>query len=370
MPVKMGRSFVLGAVSRELRSGVLVLDSCARVLYANPYILRYIAFRSEEGLSEKGVEGRELSSLISNPTLLATVEAMLAYKSTSGGSKETEPGAVEPEEVEPEEVEIEIEEGGRSFSVRGVPINEGEDFTLLLFLNDITEEKRLEAIKRDFVANVSHELRTPLAAIKGYSETLLDGGVDDEETSREFLRVIDRHATRMSRLIDDLLTLSRLESQQMAIVPTPVDLSELLSSTQMSFRKHAEDKGVTLSAEVPENLPVVSGDRDRLEQVVVNLLDNAIKYTPEGGSVILKATLECGAIKVEVIDTGIGIPEADMPRIFERFYRVDKARSRDLGGTGLGLAIVKHIMQGHNGTLNVESSPGVGTTFSFTLKAS
>jgi two-component system phosphate regulon sensor histidine kinase PhoR len=251
-----------------------------------------------------------------------------------------------------------------------VPINEDEDFTLLLFLNDITEEKRLEAIKRDFVANVSHELRTPLAAIKGYSETLLDGGVDDEETSREFLGVIDRHATRMSRLIDDLLTLSRLESQQMAIVPTPVDLSELLNSTEKSFRKHAKDKGVTLSAKVPEDLPVVLGDHDRLEQVVVNLLDNAIKYTPEGGSVILRATSESGVIKVEVVDTGIGIPEADMPRIFERFYRVDKARSRDLGGTGLGLAIVKHIMQGHNGTLNVESSPGVGSTFSFTLKAS
>lgn len=365
---------MLGAVSRELRSGVLVLDSSARVLYANPYILRYLAFRPEEE-AEKGVEGRELSSLISNPTLLATVESMLDSESDSVGATETgqkEKGqkAKEPTETGPTEIEIEIEEGGRSFSVRGVPINEDEDFTLLLFLNDITEEKRLEAIKRDFVANVSHELRTPLAAIKGYSETLLDGGVDDEETSREFLRVIDRNATRMSRLIDDLLTLSRLESQQMAIVPTPVDLSELLSSTEKSFRKHAKDKGVALSAKVPEDLPTVSGDRDRLEQVVVNLLDNAIKYTPEGGSVILRATSENGAIKVEVIDTGIGIPEADMPRIFERFYRVDKARSRDLGGTGLGLAIVKHIMQGHNGTLNVESSPGVGSTFSFTLKAS
>jgi two-component system phosphate regulon sensor histidine kinase PhoR len=364
MPVKMGRSFVLGAVSRELHSGVLVLDSSARVLYANPYILRYLSFkpedgRSEEGTSEESVEGRELSSLISNPTLLGTVESMLASEGACSGSSE----------IEPEEIEIEIEEGGRSFNVRGVPINEDEDFTLLLFLNDITEEKRLEAIKRDFVANVSHELRTPLAAIKGYSETLLDGGVDDEQTSREFLRVIDRHATRMSRLIDDLLTLSRLESQQMAIVPTPVDLSELLSSTEKSFRKHAGDKGVALSAEIPDALPPVSGDRDRLEQVVVNLLDNAIKYTPEGGSVIVRATSESGAIKVEVIDTGIGIPKADMPRIFERFYRVDKARSRDLGGTGLGLAIVKHILQGHNGTLNVESSPGVGTTFSFTLKA-
>ncbi len=360
MPVKMGRSFVLGAVARELRSGVLVLDSNARVLYANPYILRYLTFKPDER-----VEGRELSSIISNPILLKTVGSVLALEGDIS-NEAVKPG---PEETGPVEIEIEIEEAGRSFNVRGVPINENEDFTLLLFLSDITEEKRLESIKRDFVANVSHELRTPLAAIKGYSETLLDGGVDDEKTSREFLRVIDRHATRMSRLIDDLLTLSRLESQQMSIITTPVDLRELLSSTEKSFVKHAGDKGIELSAEIEDDLPVVSGDRDRLEQVVVNLLDNAIKYTPEGGSVRLRAGVENSTIKVEVVDTGIGIPEADMPRIFERFYRVDKARSRDLGGTGLGLAIAKHIVQGHNGTLNVKSSPGVGTTFSFTLKA-
>ena len=193
--------------------------------------------------------------------------------------------------------------------------------------------------------------------------------MDDPDTLREFLRVIDRHATRMSRLIDDLLILSRLESHQMTIVASPIDPGELVSSTVSGFQKQARDKGITLSVILPGELPKALGDRDRLEQVMVNLLDNAIKYTPSGGKVKVSACQEDGFIRVDVEDTGIGIPEGDISRIFERFYRVDKARSRELGGTGLGLAIVKHIIQGHNGRLHVESAPGKGSVFSFFIRA-
>ncbi len=348
----MEKNFILEAIAKEMRSGVLVLDKDAVVLYANPFFHKSFPL-------EGGVEGRGMDEIIGNRTLLKTVRAMI--RSDGDGSAPAGP------------VDIEMDEGSRCFNVRLVPLEDEGRFHLLLFLQDITEEKRLETIKKDFVANVSHELRTPLAAIKGYSETLLDGGIDEERTHRDFLRVIDRHATRMSRIIDDLLILSRLESDQMAIVRTEVDLRELLCSTEKSFKKQAKDKGIGITAEIPEDLPKVRGDRDRLEQVVVNLLDNAIKYTPSGGSVRVRARSAPGkgggggSVSVDVEDTGIGIPEDDIPRIFERFYRVDKARSRELGGTGLGLAIVKHIVQGHNGRLHVKSTPGEGSTFSFSI---
>jgi len=318
------------------------------VLYANPSFSRNFPVRA--GAEATGAVGRKLDTVIANPELLKTVEALM-------GS------------TEPESRELEINEFGRFFNVRLVPLSEDKDFCLLLFLQDITEEKRVETIKKDFVANVSHELRTPLASIKGYAETLLDGGLDERDTAKEFLRVIDRHAIRMSRIIDDLLVLSKLENQQMTIITACVDFKDLISSTEKSFAKQARDKGLALEADFPADLPKVYGDRDRLEQVLVNLLDNAIKYTPAGGGVRLSAVRDDGRVRVDVTDTGIGIPAPDIPRIFERFYRVDKARSRDMGGTGLGLAIVKHIVQGHNGTLSVKSTPGQGSCFSFTVNA-
>jgi len=339
----VGKNLILETMAREMRTGVLVLDRKGSALYANPFFLKSFPI-------EGGVEGKSVSDCIKSEGLLKSVEVFLKNR---GGASE----------------DIEISDGTRHFSVHIVPVKDKADFSLMLFLQDITEEKRVETIKRDFVANVSHELRTPLASIKGYSETLLDGAMDDRETLSEFLRVIDRHATRMSRLIDDLLILSRLESHQMTIVASPIDLGELVSSTVKGFEKQARDKGITLSVTVPQELSKALGDRDRLEQVMVNLLDNAIKYTPSGGKVMVCACQEDAFIRVDVADTGIGIPEADISRIFERFYRVDKARSRELGGTGLGLAIVKHIIQGHNGRLHVESTPGKGSVFSFSIKA-
>jgi two-component system phosphate regulon sensor histidine kinase PhoR len=340
------RSFILEAIAAEMSSGVLVLDSDATVLYASPFFLKSFPI-------EGGVMGTKVGEIIGNPALNESVRALIRSSDGGAAAKETE--------------EIEIDEGLRCFNVRLVPLTDDGAFYLLLFLNDITEEKRVETIKKDFVANVSHELRTPLASIKGYSETILDGGIEDLETHKEFLGIIDRNATRMSRIIDDLLILSRLESQEMSIVSTCVDLTELLYSTKKSFEKQAKDKGIDITAGIDRDLPKIWGDRDRLEQVVVNLLDNAIKYTPSGGVVTLKAKSSGEGVLVDVVDTGIGIPEADIPRIFERFYRVDKARSRELGGTGLGLAIVKHIVQAHNGTMRVKSTPGKGSTFSFSV---
>ncbi len=327
------------AIAREMHTGALVLDAQKRILYANPFFVKSFP---AAGL----IEGRSVEEIIGDEFLLGAVERFL-----SNGKG--------PDE------DIEINEGQRSFKVRLVGLDEGN--RLLLFLSDITEEKRVEAIKKDFVANVSHELRTPLASIKGYSETLLDEGLGDSDNSKEFLRIIDKHATRMSRLIDDLLILSRLESQQISVECAPLDMGELIGLSITTFSKQARDKGIELASEVSGELPSALGDRDRLEQVLVNLLDNAIKYTPAGGSVKVSAYIEDGSIRIDVADTGIGIPPKDMPRIFERFYRVDKARSRELGGTGLGLAIVKHIMQVHGNRVWVESELGKGSRFSFTL---
>ncbi|MEK7773747.1 MAG: ATP-binding protein [Deltaproteobacteria bacterium] len=339
----MDKNVILETVAREMHTGVLVLNTSGHVLHANPFFLKSFPARG-------AVEGRPVSDILKNTSLLESVE-----------------GAMHRRISRPED--IEICEGAGFFKVHLVPLREKRDFSLLLFLQDITEEKRVETIKKDFVANVSHELRTPLASIKGYAETLLDGGMDDKDTLKEFLKVIDRHATRMSRLIDDLLTLSRLESHQMTIVSAPVDMKDIIQATTKGFEKQARDKGITISSRIPDGLQRASGDKDRLEQVLVNLLDNAIKYTQSGGHVSVAASSGNGTVRVDVTDTGIGIPAGDIARIFERFYRVDKARSRELGGTGLGLAIVKHIIQGHNGRLYVESEPGKGSTFGFSLKA-
>ncbi|HEV8715742.1 MAG TPA: ATP-binding protein [Candidatus Binatia bacterium] len=255
--------------------------------------------------------------------------------------------------------------------------------------HDLTQLKRLESVRADFVANVSHELRTPLTAIKGYAETLLNGALKDPDTATRFLTIIDRHSERLSRLIDDLLTLSNLELGTTELRRDEIALAELTSEVFEVVKNKAEQGGVRLVQEFPPELPMLLGDNDRLQQVLLNLIDNAIKYTPAGGTVAVTAktvqspesgvrSLESGEqspretnsdtglkeewIEVAVADTGCGIPEAEIPRLTQRFYRVDKARSRELGGTGLGLAIVKHIVQAHDGSLQIESQLNRGTT--------
>ncbi len=237
---------------------------------------------------------------------------------------------------------------------------------LLLVAYDVTELRRLETIRRDFVANVSHELRTPLASIRAMAETLQDGALDDPSVSTHFLNTIVNEAQRLTRISEDLLILSQAESRQPE--KDSMTLSDLAVEVVARFQTQAEKAGVRLDANVPRGLKVFA-NHDQVEQVLVNLVDNAIKYTPAGGKVCLTAAREDADIAVHVTDTGIGIMEQDLPRIFERFYRVDKARSRRSGGTGLGLAIVKHIVEIHGGVVTVESEYNRGSTFTFTLPA-
>jgi two-component system phosphate regulon sensor histidine kinase PhoR len=234
--------------------------------------------------------------------------------------------------------------------------------------HDITQLKSYETQRTDFVANLTHEIRTPLSALYGYAETLMRG-VDDSDTRRRFLAIIEHQARRLSRLIDDLISLSDLERGLTPLKPDDLEASTVLKEAEELMREQARREGVELSTNCAEGLPLIRGDRDRLHQVMLNLLDNAIKYTPRGGSVVASARAGASAppgslpgVELAVSDTGEGIPAADIPRLTERFYRVDRARSRELGGTGLGLAIVKHIVQLHGGSLRIESKLREGTT--------
>ncbi|UQZ35940.1 PAS domain-containing sensor histidine kinase [Paenibacillus sp. PK3_47] len=250
----------------------------------------------------------------------------------------------------------------------GVPMMQDGSYRGMLFLlQEVTEIRRLERMRSEFVANVSHELKTPVAAVKGFAETLLGGGVTDEKTARSFLQIIYDENERLNRLIGDILELSKIESKRVQLDCSPVHLVEFLDSVMGTLSKVAEKKKISLSAEVPEEL-FVEGDEDKLRQIFMNLLSNAINYTHDGGSVRVTAANSHKADGTETVvftvsDTGMGIPRKDLPRIFERFYRVDKARSRSSGGTGLGLSIVKHLVELHRGSITVESDLGIGSSF-------
>jgi len=262
---------------------------------------------------------------------------------------------------------------GRAFDVTAAPLPDGGAVAVL---RDLTETERVEKTRRDFIANVSHELRTPLTSIQGYSETLLDLSTENNDSSREFLEIIRKNAARMARLTEDLLTLARVESGETRFDTEPVPPVELLHDAEESFREIARSHEVDLqivetgSLSV-ESLPAVRADREAIHQVFSNLIDNAMKYGRSGSRILLGARPAPRGIKfgVEfyVQDFGAGIASEHLPRLFERFYRVDKARSRESGGTGLGLAIAKHIMLAHGGSIRAESELGHGSTFLFTL---
>jgi len=238
---------------------------------------------------------------------------------------------------------------------------------IILVCRDLTRLKQLENTRRDFVANVSHELRTPLSMIKGYAETLLSGAKDDPAVATRFLQTIEKHADRLTYLIEDLLTVSRLESGQIVMNTQAVELHQAVAEVLADLRFRAQEGQVALLNDVPAELPV-QADADRLQQVLFNLVDNAIKYGHHPGQVLVRAQItDNRRVEVSVQDDGPGIPPEALHRIFERFYRVDKGRSREQGGTGLGLAIVKHIVQFHGGEVWADSEPGRGTTFFFTL---
>ena len=275
---------------------------------------------------------------------------------------------------------------GRAFDVTAAPLPDGGAVAVL---RDLTETERVEKTRRDFIANVSHELRTPLTSIQGYAETLLDGALDDPAPTREFLEIIRKNSARMSRLTEDLLTLARVESGETRFDVESVPPAELLHDAEENFREIARTHGIDLqiknssdhdeqrhalqrsnsadSTPSPDGLPPVLADREAIHQVFSNLIDNALKYGAAGGKIVLGARARPHAVEFFVQDFGAGIASEHLPRLFERFYRVDKARSRESGGTGLGLAIAKHIMLAHGGSIRAESELAHGSTFVFTL---
>jgi two-component system, OmpR family, phosphate regulon sensor histidine kinase PhoR len=257
---------------------------------------------------------------------------------------------------------------GRSFEVQAAPLSASSRWGAIAVLHDITDLERLERVRKDFVANVSHELRTPLAAIRGYAETLLEGALEDPENNRNFLEIIKAQAARLNNIASDLLVLSELESGRAeAVEAEPFPVRGVLDNALRTVESEARVRGVRLILGRIEEARV-SGSRIRLEQALVNLLDNAIKFNRPSGEVRVEvASLPDRQVRITVSDTGIGIPSADSSRIFERFYRVDKARSRAVGGTGLGLSIVKHVLERMGGTVAVESDLGKGSVFSITL---
>ncbi|MCX6619010.1 MAG: ATP-binding protein [Acidobacteria bacterium] len=259
--------------------------------------------------------------------------------------------------------------GGRTFDVHAAPLTVAGRRGAVAVLHDITELERLERVRRDFVANVSHELRTPLTAIGGYAETLLEGALEDRENNRRFVEIIKAHAIRLNSIASDLLTLAELDADQPAPGPEPVSVRAAIEAALRTVEAEAALRGVELCPAILEEA-VVLGNKTRLEQALVNLLDNAIKFNRPGGQARIESgPADGGQVRIAVADTGIGIPPAHLPRIFERFYRVDKARSRDVGGTGLGLSIVKHVVERMNGTVTAQSEPGKGSTFTIVLPA-
>ena len=343
------------SILRCMIEGVLVLDPRGQVLVMNERAKAM--FHVPDG---KDIHGLSILEISRHPEVHKILEEIL----TSNLSEQ------------PYSKEVELDEE-RWFRVNAVRLrNKGGSFLgSILVFHDVTDIKRFESMRSDFVANVSHELRTPLTAIRGYVETLLHTPPPDPQDSRQFLEIIDRHSDRLSRLTEDLLTLSDLESGKVHLSQQLLDAGNLIQRVLEVFWDQAARKKIKLTQEVAPGLPKLAGDLDRLQQLFINLVDNAIKYTPLEGVVSLTVTQTAvhngGAphIEIAVRDTGPGIPEKDLPRITERFYRVDKARSRDLGGTGLGLAIVKHIVQAHKGELSIESVLKKGTTVRVRLPA-
>jgi len=273
--------------------------------------------------------------------------------------------------VEPVEAEITFYNGGKRFlQVHGTPLRDpsGEEIGALVVLNDVTKIRRLEEIRREFVANASHEIRTPVTSIKGFVETLLEGALEDRETAERFLGIIGKHADRLNAIVQDLLNLSKIEMQaeRGEIFLERGNILDIVKEAVEACHAAAAEKRISIETQCPEDL---SGrfNPSLLVQALINLIDNAIKYSGERSTVTIACSRGEGALNIEVSDSGVGIDKKDLSRIFERFYTVDKARSRKVGGTGLGLAIVKHIMQAHGGEIRVKSSPGKGSIFHLTL---
>jgi two-component system, OmpR family, phosphate regulon sensor histidine kinase PhoR len=370
---------ILMALLKEFRDGILICDSQGLIIQFNRALKLFLQ------LDEQTL-GQPVSHIISDTDFLEAVNTVL----TTGESRVEEimtwrgktrkmffeihlvpvwmpiNPSISAKERSTVSTPADLEKGeANHLSTEDVAIPDG----CVVIFHDMTDIRRTEKMRRDFVANVSHELRTPLSAITGYSETLLDGALtDDPDVCRDFLQVIHRHSLRLTQLVEDLLDLSKLESPDYQPELLPVSLQGLIQQAFLLVEDKALEKQINITVDIQSPLPRVMAESSSMQQVLTNLLDNAIKYTPPQGDVEISAfQTRAGKIQVDVKDNGIGIEAKYLSRIFERFYRVDKARSRVLGGTGLGLSIVKHIVQLHGGEIRVDSVVNQGSTFSLTL---
>ncbi|MDU0460366.1 MAG: ATP-binding protein [Geobacteraceae bacterium] len=336
----------LDTILNSMGEGIMVTAPDGEITLVNPAFCRLFSITGD-------VEGRKLVEISRHPDLLAAFNDL---------------GQPDVNELLRE---ISIQPNDCTLFTHWVPLKvNGVRQGIVAVFHDISDLKKAENMRRDFVANVSHELRTPVTIIKGYAETLLDGALEsDPVRARRFVEIIASHSERLTSLINDILALSHLETREALMELFQLDVCGTISRACMLLQESADQKNIAIVDESAGcKLPQVLADQGRLEQVLINLLENAIKYTPENGTVRLFAEDAGEFVRVSVADTGIGIPFKDLPRIFERFYRVDEARTREQGGTGLGLAIVKHIVQLHGGDVAVSSEAGKGSVFSFTLR--
>lgn len=332
----------LEAILESMQSGVIALDTNGRIMLANSEAVKIFGFEGD-------IIGRHILEVVRNIDLDEIIK--------SHSDEEKEISISHPEKKELRVKAAPIKGAGDSKKTLGI----------VVVFQDITELRNLEKVRSEFVANVSHELRTPLTSIKGFIETLKNGAINDSTARVKFLDIIDVEADRLNRLITDLLTISELENKKQNVVVEDVDLNLCIDEIKDMMEGLAAQKNINLIFDKEENIPFVSGNYDKVKQLLINLIDNGIKYTPKGGRVQVKTYTERENVLLNVSDNGIGISKEHMPRLFERFYRVDKGRSRALGGTGLGLAIVKHIVANMNGSINVISEPGKGTSFIITM---
>jgi two-component system, OmpR family, phosphate regulon sensor histidine kinase PhoR len=325
------------AVLAALTDGLLVIDSTQHILMCNP------AFEQLYGQSRIAT-GTALLDIIRDSDVIEPIRAAL-------------------DQARARVAEVTAPDRKRQLQLTAVPITQnGEASGVVAVFHDISRLKQADEIRRDFVANVSHELRTPLSIFHGNLETLLEPGDLDEEETRHIYEVMKRHSDRLNLLVNDLLSLARLESKEANLQLAEIKLRDFLEGVTRDWAKRLAGKNLRLELEVPDNFPTLRVDERRLEEVVHNLLDNAVKYSHQNGRILIQAGAPDQEVVLSVRDEGVGIAANDLPRIFERFYRADRARSRELGGTGLGLSIVKHIAQLHGGRVEAESVVGQGTT--------
>ena len=335
------------AILASMEEGVITVHTTGKILLAND------AFKEMIGAEGENVEGRTLIEAVRS----VAFDRFVKRAQGSAGPMDTE---------------LTLDRAGhRVLSIHAAPLMRGNNVRIgtLIVARDVTEMRRLEEVRKSFVANVSHELKTPITLIKGYVETLLDGPLDEPKKLPEFLSKVKDHADRMNAIIDDLLQLSALEVGHGKNERGLVDLVVLARRVKRSFADAATKKGIELVVDAPDFAVRTSANESLIEQAIANLVDNAVKYTDEGGHIRIEVSTKDNRAILSVADDGIGIEKRHIGRIFERFYRVDKGRSRQLGGTGLGLSIVKHIVASHGGTVSVKSQPGQGSTFTISLPA-